>query len=497
MAIRDFGNSLLADVRKRSDEQRDDARRYARKESNRDVLRGLGAMVVSPIIGGAIQGVGKIFTSNLQNKTNKFLADTALQKNKIFTSFMATQVEEKTKAQDAAKSKDMSILQYYADKRADTSLIKLQIQDPSTYNETESAYHKASIIDSPEILELARGDAAYHDAVISKSNDFSAGRASSKTLESLATMQRTKGLGRRLIEKLKGTTTTVDMFNKAMGELPQVKIAQEIYGLSQKRLAAAQQIAVKTGSVAQGIMASGLPTDPKNLEEAKRMMAKGNVVSYEPTFDVEDGLRVRTVKITTDIRGNAVGPPEFSTQQLSTGGKPATNTELLSAITKNQSIHKNVRLLVGEQGYEDFLQVAGDKGFIKPNMTIPDYVALQNFSADYNNYTSQENYIQPLTEGEADIRAALIKINTPMLALLDNPKVSDDKKLQIQAQLMQSLTMSGAAAKLSSEKEIESTPRPKIARPIGLPPEAQWSTKNKGWFMKDPQNPGKYLKVQL
>jgi hypothetical protein len=44
MAIRDFGNSLLANVRQRSDENKVEARRYAEKQGDKTFLQGLAVL---------------------------------------------------------------------------------------------------------------------------------------------------------------------------------------------------------------------------------------------------------------------------------------------------------------------------------------------------------------------------------------------------------------------------------------------------------------------
>ena len=75
MAIAEFGRSLLGDVRARKDQQADDARKYARKQAKKELN----------LAGAAFLG-GQFFkaaTSNLQTKTNAFLANSDLNKRKI------------------------------------------------------------------------------------------------------------------------------------------------------------------------------------------------------------------------------------------------------------------------------------------------------------------------------------------------------------------------------------------------------------------------------
>ena len=62
MAIRDFGGSLLADVRARKDAQARDARNRAKKQQRKDALQGL-----------LFKGAMSIGNQVLANKNEKFL----------------------------------------------------------------------------------------------------------------------------------------------------------------------------------------------------------------------------------------------------------------------------------------------------------------------------------------------------------------------------------------------------------------------------------------
>ena len=90
MAIRDFGNSLLADVRERADEQRDEARRYAKKQDKSNLLKGLGAMA-----GGAlIKSAGTAITASLENKTKDFLANSQMSDNVVLVNSADAKIKE-------------------------------------------------------------------------------------------------------------------------------------------------------------------------------------------------------------------------------------------------------------------------------------------------------------------------------------------------------------------------------------------------------------------
>jgi len=62
MAIRDFGTSLLANVRQRKDAQARDARNRAKKQQRKDALQGL-----------LFKGAMSIGNAVLRDKSNKFL----------------------------------------------------------------------------------------------------------------------------------------------------------------------------------------------------------------------------------------------------------------------------------------------------------------------------------------------------------------------------------------------------------------------------------------
>jgi hypothetical protein len=66
MAIRDFGESLLSNVRERKDSQARDARKYAKKQQKKDLLIAGSAWLGSQLF--------KVGNANVAQNTQNFLA---------------------------------------------------------------------------------------------------------------------------------------------------------------------------------------------------------------------------------------------------------------------------------------------------------------------------------------------------------------------------------------------------------------------------------------
>jgi len=469
MAIREFGQSLLGDVRERKDQQAQDARDYAKKQDRKELL----------LTGGAFLG-GQIFkaaTSNLETKTQDFLARSELQNNNILMTKAAGQIESNLKDRTAAKEKNISLTQYYAEDIATKDFNQKKITNPSAYKKNEDAYWIADFAKRDEIVTQAQQLADTNDTVYSKSVEFAAGKASGKTLSALAERQ-DRGLTRSFLDRLTGNTRTVDVFNSTMNELKQVKIAKELYDLSPERLAAAEKVAALTGSVGQGLKAAGISMNENDFKRVRDDIAKNQKTTYDTTFqtDVAGNLQAITVGTTTDVAGTIVETPSIVTKQLGADGKPPTLSEATDFVKTRNTIFDNVRNLVSTQGYDDFIAKAAQEGFMKDmeKMEALDLLKLQVFSLDYKNYTSVENFKPSLSEEQQAARNAVLKESKGILGLLLNPKATSEEQEDATKRLLKVMTMVTDA---SLGSPIISNPREAgeetTDRPVGLPANAR------------------------
>ena len=420
MAIRDFGNSLLADVRKRSDEQRDDARRYARKENNRDVLRGLGAMVVSPIIGGAIQGVGEIFTSNLQNKTNKFLADSDLYNNKLKVQKAGTLITEAQQYRDTSKEANVSMYDTFLQETADAAATQQQIADPNSFKGGEIEEYASILSERAEIQSIARDKAAYWEAILEKADVYKIGK-SKTTLESVAALQKPKTFVGTMWNKITDKDNTLTLFNDQMSRLEQVVAATEINTLTLERKKKMAQTLLKNGgdlSVAKLMIGQELTKKEQARYEA-RLEAGEKSEQLKQDIQVSSrGVYVTTYEKVTEQGGNI--RIDQSVVQKFGPDHVLDSSDIVSLTGSLDSLMDTVAERFNEKGRQDFALEVQKVVNAKPEnekLNTTDVLRLYVLSLTPDEFTERKNITTAL---DPKVQAALVNRTEEMTATMSS-----------------------------------------------------------------------------
>ena len=409
MAIRDFGNSLLANVRERADEQRDDARRYARKQSNRDVLRGLGAMVVSPIVGGAVKGVGEIFTSSLQSKTNKFLADSDLYDNKIKVKNFGTLMEEAHGYRDAAKEANVSLYDTFLQETANSAATQQQIADPNSFREGEMEEYASILAERDEIKAIAKDKATYWEAVLEKSDSYDIGR-SKATLDSVAALQKPKTFVGSMWNKITDKDSTLTVFNAQMAGLEQVVAATEIEKLTLDRKKKMAQTLLKTGGTLS--VAKLMVGHPLTKEEQVKYKArlKAGETSKQLQQDISVSSRGVFVTSTTEIteQGGNVRM-EDNTKRVFGPDHVLDSSDIASLAGNIDGLMDTVAENFNEKGAQDFALKMQTVLSLKPEgekLNTNDVLDLYMLFLNPDDFTERRNITKPLSP---QVQAALIE----------------------------------------------------------------------------------------
>ena len=135
MAIRDFGTSLMSDVRQRKDQQTADNRRYARKQQKKELGAAIMAPIIAPIVKGVGEGVGEILgmgSSKLALETKDFLNNSEVYKNKLNVGKAEQLITEATKYRDTAKLQGTSIYDFMLERKATEAATQREIASPNT-----------------------------------------------------------------------------------------------------------------------------------------------------------------------------------------------------------------------------------------------------------------------------------------------------------------------------------------------------------------------------
>lgn len=499
MAIRDFGTSLLADVRARKDAQARDARKYAKKQQRKELLIAGGAFLGSELF--------KIGNAAVAEKTQDFLANSEFQNNKILVNKFEKELTSAILDREAAETQGISLQEYYLNQEADFVLAQKKITKPEMYKEGDDSFWKAAYIKNKEVINNATSKKENNDYFYSKGTAFKAGKNSAKTLASLAQRQKNKGFGGRLLDKITGNTTTLDAFNTSMNNLTQVKIAKELYNLTPVNIKAGETVAALTGSVSEGLKASGINLTDDRRKEVLANIKKGYKTTYNVDFaTLENGQMIsRSVSTTTNNQDQVVEPPKITTSNVGEKGKPLTIEEMNTIANQNEKIYDNVRGLVTDQGFEDFLSKASLKGLIKnpEDRTFIDLLKLQNFALDYSNYTTIENFRPDLSEAELEARAVVLKEADDSLSIMLNTQSTQAEKDAEQERILNVISMITNVN--MGQEGLQLTPRLRQSNEVqeksmqnSMPPPAYPDAKrgqDGEYYIPDPNRAGKFLKV--
>jgi len=463
MAIRDFGNSLLADVRKRSDEQRDDARRYARKENNRDVLRGLGAMVVSPIIGGAIQGVGEIFTSNLQNKTNKFLADSDLYNNKLKVQKAGTLITEAQQYRDTSKEANVSMYDTFLQETANAAATQQQIADPNSFKGGEIEEYASILSERAEIQSIARDKAAYWEAILEKADVYKIGK-SKTTLESVAALQKPKTFVGTMWNKITDKDNTLTLFNDQMSRLEQVVAATEINTLTLERKKKMAQTLLKNGgdlSVAKLMIGQELTKKEQARYEARLEAGeKSEELKKEIQVSSRGVYVISNTKITE--QGGNIRMEDESTQVF--GPNDVLDSADIASLAGNiDGLMDTVAETFNEKGQQDFALKMQEVLSAKPKgekLNTDDVLNFYMLFLNPDDFTERKNITRALSP---QAQAALITrtadvsetIKSELRTIIDSPDLKDIEKTAQLLELLNNVTSQTIEAVRNPENMTE------------------------------------------
>lgn len=487
MAIRDFGTSLLGNVRARKDAGQAEARKYAKKQENKNIFKTFG-LQAAKYVGGEVLASMNAGTTQ---KTQDFLDNSELQYNKIVVSQFEKELNTVVTDRTAAKDKDMTLTDYYAQDFADKQLANARIEAPEKYLSGNDSFWKASFMKLPEIQEQAKQRAERNELIYTNGNEFVAGRASGRTLETLASRQSTS-FPRSVFQRLANNVSTVDSFNDAMGSLTQVKIAKELYDITEDKIKLGREVTAETGNIELGVQAAtGLRLNKDQRKVVLDNIAKGYKTTFEHLFQIDGGGNLRHLQVasTVDNDDNVVGTPVLTSKAVGSNKKPTTVPEFNSLIDSTNTTHKNVLALVGAEGYKDFLREATNNNLMPKIMEVKDHVALQIFGMNPNNYTSAKNIIQGLNDAEGQLMAAYIKSSESLLRDIDNPQLNEDERLRKQQQLLTGLSIvleSGRASTKAKKDPKEPT------KPVWAPKDSTWSMSLNGWYSNEPNANGKY-----
>lgn len=266
MAIRDFGTSLLSNVRERKDSQARDARKYAEKQQKKNLLIAGGAWLGSQLF--------KVGNANVAQNTQNFLANSELYNNKINMSKAEKTVVEATAHFKKAEDAKLSMYDISLQNSAQAALDATKIRDPNKIRDGEEEEWKDLFMERDVHKQNALNESTYYEKVLKAGEEITLGK-SKTTLDSLASIQRPKTIIGAMWNKFTDKETSVDVFNLKMSKLKQVVASNEINSLTfDRRAKSAEKIIADGGDpdLANALMGGPLSNEEKiKLERSKEL----------------------------------------------------------------------------------------------------------------------------------------------------------------------------------------------------------------------------------
>ena len=440
MAIREFGQSLLGDVRARKDQQAEDARKYAKKQDRKELL-----LAGAGFLGGQIF---KAATSNLQTKTNTFLANSELYNNKLKVQKAGTLITEAQGYRDTAKEANTSIYDQFLQDTANTAAAQHQIANPNAVKAGEVEEYASVLMEREEIKALAKDKTAYWEAILEKADAYSTGK-SKATLESVAAVQQPKSVIGSMWNKITGNENTLDLFNSQMSRLEQVVAATEIDTLALERKKAMAQTLLKNGgslSVAKLMVGQEL-TKEEQVKYKARLKAGEKSEELKQDIQVSSrGVFVTTYEQVTEQNGD-IRMEQSTVQKF--GPDDVLDSADIAAIAGNMDgLMDTVAERFNEKGQQDFALAVQKIMSAKPEgerLNVSDVLSLYALSLNPDEFTERKNIARVLSP---QAQAALIErsadlsktIRAELQTIIDSPDPRDVERTAGLMELVNSFT---------------------------------------------------------
>ena len=422
MAIRDFGTSLMSDVRQRKDQQTADNRRYARKQQKKELGAAFMAPIIAPLVKGFGEGVGEILgmgSSKLALETKDFLNNSEIYKNKINVGKTEQLITEATGYRTTAKTQGTSIYDIMLKQKATEAATQREILSPNTIKSGMVEEWTSMYMGRADVKEQAKIDSNYFESILKKADQFAIGREKN-TLDEIALEARPKTVVGALWNRLTGNATSIDVFNNTMSKLAQVTVSNEVTALTlEKRKKMGEAVLNNGGSLSVAKFLAGGPTTAEELKVIEASAKRGEIrQELVPTVSVTSrGVHVTENTKVTKQNGD-VRIDTKVTQKL--GPNDVMTSEDLGKLAAQQSgIFDSIAKRLNDRGQQAF-GLAFDKlmrakpenkDIIEP-LDILKMIAL---AAKPTEWTSVENIIKPL---EPEVARQILEQGAAMTKVL-------------------------------------------------------------------------------
>ena len=345
MAIRDFGTSLLANVRTRKDAGQAEARKYASSEKNKDMRNAF----FSPFVSAGLGAINSAINAGTAQKTQDFLNSSNIYDNKIKVKKAGALIETGLGYKKEAKDLGITLQKLMTNKEAEAQAKQAQMDFPNRVSETLIPDYIAMYGRRQATKDLGLQKSEYWQNIIDRADNYNSGK-DARTLSDVADKAGPKTVVGSMWRKLTGNTPDVDLLNESMDEMRQVIEAKAITGLSYPVLKKiANEAMVDGATVEEAQRIAGIYISKEEQAETLAAIARGNTVTTDVTYTQgTQGIMRVTIKTITDKDGNTKVEPKMEVSH-----KPSdnlTSTQMIAMAGGLESLEDHVKGKSSEDG---------------------------------------------------------------------------------------------------------------------------------------------------
>ena len=352
MAIREFGGSLLADVRARKDQQGSDQRKRNRR-AERDQLKNAAGVWLGKQALGLVQG-------SLERKSDAFFKNSTVYDTKVKLGQAETYINEYDAFNDLSKKNDTSFGDEVLKDTAAKQVIQYGLANANAVTTENTPALTAYFMRQEDVKKLAADRASFFTDVGAFKTDFVKGKTQTP-VQSLINKRKPKNVLSYLARSLTGKLSSAEAFNAEIDELIQVKAANGILTRKEE----AMKDAVINGAVTPDEARVFMPELEEIQKDSKynksiRLLDTTTIMGSQTGIHFEGGKVWRKeLSQVKDYRNNIVSTGfEFKEIKDIDLTKPLTTDDIVKMSGEVSDLSEHASKILNAQGFNDYSKAA-------------------------------------------------------------------------------------------------------------------------------------------
>ena len=352
MAIREFGGSLLADVRARKDQQGSDQRKRNRR-AERDQLKNAAGVWLGKQALCLVQG-------SLERKSDAFFKNSTVYDTKVKLGQAETYINEYDAFNDLSKKNDTSFGDEVLKDTAAKQVIQYGLANANAVTTENTPALTAYFMRQEDVKKLAADRASFFTDVGAFKTDFVKGKTQTP-VQSLINKRKPKNVLSYLARSLTGKLSSAEAFNAEIDELIQVKAANGILTRKEE----AMKDAVINGAVTPDEARVFMPELEEIQKDSKynksiRLLDTTTIMGSQTGIHFEGGKVWRKeLSQVKDYRNNIVSTGfEFKEIKDIDLTKPLTTDDIVKMSGEVSDLSEHASKILNAQGFNDYSKAA-------------------------------------------------------------------------------------------------------------------------------------------